>query len=234
MTVTEMPAQKRPHYLLAAGGDSALWPASVQQQLALTTCDFTHFVGIDRGALHLVNHGVELALAVGDFDSLQECELAQVRKASLQVLQAPCEKSDTDTQLALSEVFKRSPEASVTLIGFSGGRLDHLLANLWLVLEARFTAHAEQLYLCDNQNSVSFYLPGEHHITQIAEYDYLTFACLTAVEALTLRNCRYPLTHHNTTHPYAFVSNEFIADNAQFSFTSGIVAVIQSRDLKVK
>ena len=50
----------------------------------------------------------------------------------------PCRKDDTDTQLGIFNTFERYPQAEVTLIGATGGRLDHLLANLWLGMEPRF------------------------------------------------------------------------------------------------
>lgn len=40
-----------------------------------------------------------------------------------EVSTSPAEKDDTDTQLALVKTFERFPEATVTLIGATGGRL---------------------------------------------------------------------------------------------------------------
>lgn len=43
------------------------------------------------------------------------------------------------------ETLRRYPEAQIDLIGATGGRLDHLLANLWLPLEDRFRPFAPNL-----------------------------------------------------------------------------------------
>lgn len=106
---------------------------------------YDKYIGIDRGALFLLQHQRPVDLAIGDFDSLTVAELQAVKQQVKTVIQAPAEKDDTDTQLALVETLRRYPEAQIDLIGATGGRLDHLLANLWLPLEDRFRPFAPNL-----------------------------------------------------------------------------------------
>ena len=104
-----------------AGGDSSLLPKD--QEL---------YVGVDGGCLKLLEQGLPLDMAVGDFDSISETDLSKIRTQAKQVVQSVPEKNDTDLELALKAVFKDYPDAAVTVYGAFGGRLDHFLSNIFL------------------------------------------------------------------------------------------------------
>ena len=91
--------------------------------------DFDLFIGVDRGSLFLIEQGIYPDLAIGDFDSVSEEELALVCSQSKEILQAQPEKNDTDLELAVKTAFVRHPQAQVTIFGAFGGRLDYTLAN---------------------------------------------------------------------------------------------------------
>lgn len=207
--------------LVVAGGNPAEWP--------LLT-DFEYYVGIDRGAWYLLEQGLPLDLAVGDFDSLNEAERKRVFDAAGEVRRSHPEKDDTDTQLGLSAVFTEDPLAQVTLIGATGGRLDHFLANLWLGLEPRFKPFLRQIRLADRQNSLTYYGPGSYEIQQEPGMKYLAYCCLTPVRDLTLTKSKYLLERQQVLVPTSYASNEFVTDTAGFSFSEGVIAVVQSRD----
>ncbi|OTP06876.1 thiamine pyrophosphokinase [Enterococcus sp. 10A9_DIV0425] len=209
--------------LLVAGGDPQAWPD-------LTKKIFDRYVGIDRGALYLIQAGYPLDLAIGDFDSLTTEEYQRVSKQALEVRKSPAEKDDTDTQLGLEKTLEEFPEAMITLIGATGGRLDHLLANLWLPLEPRFQPFIRQINLKDQQNDVTYYLPGYYTIHKLSEMKYLAYCCLTAVNNLTLTDSKYQLVKEEVLRPTSYASNEFVSEQASFSFEDGIIAVIQSKD----
>lgn len=207
--------------LVVAGSNPTNWP-----ELA----EFERYVGIDRGALYLLEQGLPLNVAVGDFDSLNEAERHRVFQAAEEVQQSHPEKDDTDTQLGLMAVFREDPSAEVTLIGGTGGRLDHFLANLWLGLEPRFQPFLRQIRLVDRQNVLTYYGPGSYEIQREAGMKYLAYCCLTPVKDLTLVESKYLLDKQQVLVPTSFASNEFVTETAGFSFTAGVVAVVQSRD----
>lgn len=209
--------------LLVAGGNPNKWPSIDKEK-------YDYFVGIDRGSLYLIERDWPLDLAVGDFDSLSKAEYAQVLKEAKKLHTAQSEKDDTDTQLALALTFNTFPEAKVTIIGATGGRIDHFLANLWLPLEPRFQPYLEDIRIKDHQNTIDYYGPGTHVVYQELGMRYLAYVCLTPVEKLTLKESKYTLVDENVGQPTSFASNEFVKESACFSFDSGIVAVIQSKD----
>lgn len=209
--------------LLVAGGSPELWPA-------FSPADFDVFVGIDRGTWHLLQRSLVPTFSVGDFDSLTEQERQLVFEQVPDYVTSNPEKDDTDTQLALAETFKRYPEADVCLIGATGGRLDHLLANIWLGVEPRFAPYLSQFCLKDRQNTVTYLAPGHYTIQKIPEMTYLGYCCLTPVAELTLKKSKYTLDHAAILQPTSWASNEFVGSTAEISFTSGIIAVVQSKD----
>lgn len=208
--------------LLAAGSDPQNWPDLAE--------DFDVCCGIDRGSLYLLEKGYQVSLAVGDFDSMSPAERERVFAQVDEVISSQAEKDDTDTQLALLSVFKKWPRAEVLLVGATGGRLDHLLANLWLGLEPRFQPFIHQLTLADSQNHLRYLLPGEHTVRQVPGMKYLAYCCLTPVEHLTLEESKYRLSDVQVEVPTSYASNEFIQETAKVRFTKGVIAVIQSRD----
>jgi thiamine pyrophosphokinase len=209
------------HVLLVAGGQPDTWP----------DLDFTRFdaiIGIDRGNWFLLEAGIRPAIAIGDFDSLSDVERARVFEAIPDHHQSPAEKDDTDTQLALATAFDRFPGAEVTIIGASGGRLDHLMANLYLGLEPRFVGR--EIVLRDQQNTMVYRGPGQHQISKEVGMTYLAFVGLTAVQELSIQGAKYDLPPTDYAYPVALVSNEFLTDTVTLTISSGVVAVIQSKD----
>ena len=83
--------------------------------------------------------GLPIDLAVGDFDSVSRSELEMIQSATKDCMIAPAEKDDTDTELALKITFQLYPEAEVTIFGAFGGRIDHMLSNIFLVSDPELT-----------------------------------------------------------------------------------------------
>ena len=128
------------------------------------------------------------------------------------------------------EEFSGMPVDKINIYGATGGRLDHLLANIFLVLGPEFEHLAAKVRLFDCQNSVSFYLPGEYQLLKEAQMTYLAFIPLTAVKDLSLFNTKYRLAKAKFNRPISLASNEFMEEKAHFAFSEGVVCVIQSRD----
>ncbi len=82
-------------------------------------------VAADSGADIAGELGLTPDVIVGDFDSVSEAGSASAH----QLRRFPTDKDDTDLTLALAEARDRGAD-SLTLIGGSGGRLDHFLANV--------------------------------------------------------------------------------------------------------
>lgn len=198
---------------LLVGGPTANYPAD------LTTIPGP-WVGADRGALRLVKRGIQPVMVVGDFDSIDAAELQTVKDALVGAIVVKPDQDHTDTQLAIKSIFEQLQPDAVHLYGATGGRLDHLLANMWLVLDPVFRQWAPQIKLIDKQNSVQFFLPGDYQITKEADKRYLAFVPLMPMH-LTLPDEKYQLDAAYNAYPISWASNEFSGNTGHFSFDAG-------------
>lgn len=208
---------------LLVGGPKATWPDDLTQITGT-------WIGVDRGTLRLIDHNIQPVAAIGDFDSLKEPELQLVRRNVKDVRSAQAEKDFTDTQMAVMVAFRDYHAERVDIYGATGGRLDHFLANLFLVLDPQYRSYAGQIRLIDRQNTISYFLPGTYTITKEPDKNYLAFVPLTPIDHLTLSDEKYTL--HDEPIPYAisFASNEFVGETGSFHFDTGLLCVIQSCD----
>ncbi|WP_105096792.1 thiamine diphosphokinase [Streptococcus suis] len=187
------------------------------------------YVGVDAGSLRLLDHSLPLDWAIGDFDSVTSEELGQIREMAEWFLRAPVEKDDTDLELALKEIFKAYPQAQVRIYGALGGRMDHMMANLFLAADPDLAAFMEQIELVDSQNVVRFRPAGQHRLSPIAGMKYISFMP-SDQSRLTIRHAKYPLDASNYFFKKCYSSNEFIDRDIDIQLDQGYVVLIYSKD----
>ncbi|MFC3931507.1 thiamine diphosphokinase [Streptococcus dentapri] len=203
---------------LLAGGEPAKLPN-----------DFDIYVGIDRGSLRLLEQGLPLDLAIGDFDSVTQAEFASITSQAQKLITAPREKNDTDTGLAVKAVFEHYPQAEITIFGAFGGRLDHLMSNIFLPSNPDIAPYMQQIILADSQNQVSFRPAGCHQIYQLAGMTYIAF--MTSDDAdLRIKGAKYELTEDNFFKRKIYSSNEFADKPIEVAVSTGYVIIIQTKD----
>ncbi|HEL1643979.1 TPA: thiamine diphosphokinase [Streptococcus suis] len=187
------------------------------------------YVGVDAGSLRLLDHSLPLDRAIGDFDSVTPEELVRIKDQAERFLQAPAEKDDTDLELALKEIFKAYPQAQVRIYGALGGRMDHMMANLFLAAEPDLAAYMEQIELVDRQNIIRFRPAGQHRLSPIAGMKYISFMP-SDQSRLTIRHAKYPLDASNYFFKKCYASNEFIDRDIDIQLDQGYVVLIYSKD----
>ncbi|KRM23979.1 thiamine diphosphokinase [Latilactobacillus graminis] len=188
------------------------------------------WVTADRGTWRLLQKNIIPVVAVGDFDSLSTSEREIVQSMVKDIRSVQAEKDDTDTQLALTIALTELQADQVVIYGATGGRVDHFLANLFIPLEERFKPFLARLEMRDRQNTIRFYGPGDYQLQKEDDKTYLAFVPLVPTTGLNLIDERYRLVNYQTQVPISWASNEFIGSTGRFSFKTGIVAVIQSKD----
>lgn len=188
------------------------------------------WVAADHGATFLLQKGIVPKYAVGDFDSSTVGEISGVSKRIDNVITVPAEKDFTDSQLALKTAIKNFEFDQINIYGATGGRIDHLLVNLFLGLELEFEKVIEQVKLIDENNYMEFFKPGKHRIKKITNMKYVGFVNLEPIKNLNLVNSKYKLNNFSSQRSISFASNEFVEENINFDFEKGTVLVIQSKD----
>ena len=160
-----------------------------------------YVIGVDEGAYIALQNGINLDVAIGDFDSVDAKRLAYI-KSKTQVIELSPMKNDTDTGAAL----KLCKDATKIIIlgGIQGKRIEHFIANL-LLMELN-----PKIEMLDN-NSHMYIMDSSFSIRK-TDYKFISFFALTNT-ILTLEGFQYPLTNYNlkNTDPLT-ISNEIIAD----------------------
>lgn len=213
---------------LLLGGPTEVWPPELTtdpQQIP------GEWLGVDRGTLRLLTLGLTPVLAVGDFDSLTSSELQRVQQCVKNIHYAKPEKDDTDSELGLKLAFETLHADVVYIYGATGARIDHFLVNLFMILEPRFRKRASDVHIIDRQNSIRFYLAGQHVVQREAQKKYLTFANLTPIRSFSIFDAKYLLDHVALAYSRSYASNEFLTDEVHFELSDGVMCVIQSSDL---
>lgn len=203
---------------ILAGGDSTLLPR-----------DYDVYVGVDGGCLKLLGQGLPLDMAVGDFDSVSETDLNNIKAQAKQVVQSVPEKNDTDLELALKAVFEEDPTAKVSVYGAFGGRLDHFLSNIFLPTDPALAPYMEQIQLVDGQNRLLYRPAGCHEILPDPAMSYVGFMPVGGGN-LEITGAKYPLHPENYFLKAMYGSNEFLDQPIQVSLDCGYLVIVYSKD----
>lgn len=190
-------------------------------------------VAVDGGLEHLKPLGLIPDAVVGDFDTVNQevfLEYHKLEQVSWEVHRP--EKDETDTELAIETAVHMGAE-EITILGGTGGRIDHMLANIHLLaccLERGISA-----MIVDQQNRL-YLIDRETHFTRQGQWGkYISFIPLTEqVSGITLTGFKYPLTKKHIAigrEAGLCVSNELAEEHGTITFDSGILICVESRDM---
>ena len=167
---------------------------------------------------------VNIDIAVGDFDSLDQREIGK----NTEIMTVPAEKDFTDTQMAVDVALSRNVD-HIVIIGGLSGRVDHTLSNLG-ILEKLYTIGIRAI-LADGNNRVR-YINATSELIPRGHYRYFSLlAADSIVKGVTIEGGKYPLKNAKIkrTHQFA-VSNEIEKNCALISVKKGGLFIIESRD----
>lgn len=158
-------------------------------------------IACDGGLYHTDALGVTPSLIVGDFDSHPTPD------TDIETIALPCEKDDTDTVFAVREAERRGYN-DFTLIGVTGGRLDHTLGNvsILLYLDARGLSGR----IVDDHSEMEIVSGTPARIKDGCAY-FSLLAISGAAEGVTITGAKYPLSNARIDCEYQYgISNEVL------------------------
>ena len=121
----------------------------------------------DAGADLCRAAGVLPDALIGDMDSLSPETRAWLDEAGVPEVVYPAEKDDSDTALAVQQLFADGAEELI-VIGALGGRMDHELANMMLMVGAG--RQGKSIVYWDDINRMRYVGPGEHQLDHTPGY----------------------------------------------------------------
>ena len=170
-------------------------------------------------------------LIVGDFDSVSSEALAYYQSTGkVEIITLNPIKDDTDTEFAIRTAIEKGA-TSITLLGATGTRLDHVLGNIELLgigLEK-----GVEMELVDSHNRIRMVSGGTLAFGKDAQFgNYVSLIPFTKqVTGVTLEGFKYPLSDYTLEKFHSLgISNEIVEEQAKIRFSEGILLVIESRD----
>jgi thiamine pyrophosphokinase len=203
--------------VIVAGGDPV--PSEVLQDLP----ESPWVVAADSGADHAVALGLAVDVIVGDLDSITPATLAALPNAEVRG-HSP-NKDATDLELAVNLVAERDDIGRLVLIGGTGGRIDHFLANAILISSPRFS-HLQIEWIAHPARVTVVHDHARLHGTDRDQVSLIPVGGMA--EGVRTTGLRWPLI--DETLPFGSsrgVSNEFTSAVATVSITSGVLLVVQ-------
>ena len=188
-----------------------------------------YIVGVDRGALSLIEERLCIDIAIGDFDSVSDLESKLIEKKSRVMHNLPVEKDVTDCEAALQHVIGKG-YSQIYLYGTTGGRFDHQFSTIGMAL--KYAKKGIKIHIIDEKNDISILEAGIHKIKMDNKKKYISFFALeSTVNNLTLKGVKYSLDSYDLSVDDSLcVSNEAIHEYVSVSFDSGYLLVVKSID----
>lgn len=187
-------------------------------------------IAADAGVNFCYRNDITPNIVAGDFDSADENSLHTfLTNKQVEVLRLNPIKDDTDTEFVIREAIRRKMK-HITILGATGTRLDHVLANMYLLgigLEEDVS-----IEMLDAYNRIRMI---DNHLIISKEEQFGTYISILPVAGnaagVSLKGMKYPLEDAEIACFSSLgVSNERTDAQAEISVKQGVLLVIESRD----
>lgn len=183
-------------------------------------------IGVDGGARHAQTLGLLPHAVIGDMDSLPAADCAALEAAGTALLAYPPAKDETDLELALLHAVDRGA-TRITILGARGGRIDHELGNLLLLVHPRLAGIDVRIRAGDQE----VILVRERATFHGAPGDLLSLLPVGGdARGVTSTGLAYPLDDETLAFgPARGVSNVFTAPHPAVSLRAGLLFAVHTR-----
>lgn len=207
--------------LITAGGDLTNQEIFIEEYNKADIC-----IAVDSGIEFYYRYEKEPEIVLGDFDSISEEGREFIMERKIETSSFPPEKDYTDLELGIDYLIEKGCK-KIILLGAVGDRIDHSLANLFMMV--RFYKKGISVILKNNLMKVQV-LEGEIEIKK--NYAFLSVVPVTSegIE-LTLEGFYYPLKNHPVEMGSTLaVSNYLTGDTGRIRISKGTGFVIETNE----
>ena len=207
--------------LIVLGGDA---PGVELLKVCADEADFS--IAADRGLEAFDAAGLEPDMLVGDMDSVSQNVLARY-ESRLSEDRLNCIKNDTDCEYALNLAISRGA-TEIVLLGALGGRLDHALANLMMVVRAARRGVWAEI----RAEGVQIVRINESYTLTGAKGSTVSLLPLGEARGISVRGCYYTIEDFTLASDTSRgVSNVVTADEAVFTVREGDLMLFHYSDI---
>ncbi|MCR5625265.1 MAG: thiamine diphosphokinase [Lachnospiraceae bacterium] len=175
-------------------------------------------------------------IIIGDFDSVDMDILKEYKNKNIPIEKYPVEKDETDLELAIVKAVELSTEnndnndTDVVILGATGGRMDHLLANIDLLYYALCSGVRAEII--DSYSRLYFIKESTRIYKENLYGKYISLVPYAGnVKGLTLKGFKYETVDYTLEKGRSRgISNECCEDSSvmDISFDEGVLMVVES------
>lgn len=201
---------------------------SFLQQLAERE-KYSMIIAADKGLIYADKLKLPLNFIVGDFDSVPHDILDRYHEMEVPIKTFPPEKDKTDTDIAIELALMNNP-SQIDIVGATGSRLDHVMANIHLLLlPMQLKVKASIL---DTNNKI--YLNKDDFVIKKKEQfgNYVSLMPFAGkITGLSMIGFKYPLNKILLSPGSSLcISNEIKEEEGRIEFDDGILVVFETKD----
>ena len=184
----------------------------------------TPVVAADSGLERAREWGLDVTLAVGDFDSASADAVSAAEASGTRIERHPAEKDATDLELALNAALELDPKR-ILVLAVVGERLDHLFSLFQLLGASRYAGVELD---ADIGHARVHVVRGERTLSGQPGELLSLFALHGAAEDVRTQGLAYPLDAE-TLEPGTTrgVSNVFVEETATITVEHGVVLAVR-------
>lgn len=199
--------------------------------LVASYCEEANFVlCADGGIRHCRKLGIKPDLIMGDLDSTEIPDLEFFREIGVPIEKFPAEKDQTDLEICIERALEKGGD--ILILGATGGRADHYIANIFLL--SKYASYHGEILLADEENEIRLLSDEGRSALSMngRKGDYVSLVPVTnEVTGVTISGAKYVLKEHLLRKGSTFsVSNEFAEDRVSVQIEKGELLVIKSRE----
>ena len=185
--------------------------------------------GVDRGALYLLDKGINPLLSCGDFDSINTEQRKEVEEKS-KYFRVKDSEDLTDADFALENILELFDSVEeIDIYGATGRRLDHFFGNILLLNNEKY--NNVKISIIDDNNIITLAHSGQNIFEKIEGYKYFSIVPIYENTLMTIKNSKYEVENLVLTlnRPNA-TSNEFKSNEEIKLEVTNNVLVMYSKD----
>lgn len=189
--------------------------------------EYSYLICADSGANCLYEYKICPNFIIGDLDSIDEKILNYYKNQDVDIIKYPPEKDYTDTEIAINKAIELGSK-EIVLLGSTGSRMDHMLGNLGMLLKC--LKLGIRATIKDDNNIVTM----SDKTLRIKGQRGSMFSVIPYcgdIKKISIIGAKYPLKDYYMQVGSALgISNEFLDEEVEISFNSGILLIIYARD----
>ena len=183
-------------------------------------------IAVDSGSEYYYKYKKLPDLVLGDFDSISKDAYHYLSRNKIELKKFPPEKNATDLELGIDYLISKGCE-KVQVLGGIGNRVDHSLANIFL-LKKYFDQGIEIVLINDLMELEMI----KGRITVYNHYQYSSILPITDKGIkLSLKGFYYPL--ENYYYPFGStlgVSNYLVGDRGEIEIHEGLAILVKTNE----